>query len=91
MKRKKLIIEIPENMLHACQWHRDKICEITEIERDILIEEVTDGVDAVEMLMDLKNEIMESGNWRSDCEISNDGVKDCLAIIDRHIAEIRGD
>ena len=39
----------------------------------------------------LRTEIMAIGNWRNESEISDNGVKDCLAIIDRHIAEIRGD
>ena len=38
----------------------------------------------------LRSEIMAIGNWRNKSEISDNGVKDCLAIIDRHIAEIRG-
>lgn len=38
----------------------------------------------------LRSEIMAIGKWRKKSEISNTGIKDCLAIIDRHIAEIRG-
>ena len=87
----KLVIDIPGSMQAMCQWHKDGICKLTDIETDMLIDAARHGTDAVEMLKDLKTEIMATGNWSADCEIPNEGVKDCLAIIDRHIAEIRSD
>lgn len=49
------------------------------------------AIKSLEAWEKLRTEIMAIGNWRNESEISDNGVKDCLAIIDRHIAEIRGD
>lgn len=48
------------------------------------------AIQSLEAWEKLRTEIMAIGNWRNESEISDNGVKDCLAIIDRHIAEIRG-
>ena len=49
------------------------------------------AIQSLEAWGKLRTEIMAIGNWRNESEISDNGVKDCLAIIDRHIAEIRGE
>lgn len=55
------------------------------------IEESFDAaIKSLEAWGKLRSEIMAIGNWRNKSEISDNGVKDCLAIIDRHTAEIRG-
>lgn len=87
----KILIDAPGSMQAMCQWHKDGICKLTDIEIDMLIDAVRHGTDAVEMLKDLKAEIMATGNWSADCEIPNEGVKDCLAIINKHMEKLRGD
>lgn len=51
----------------------------------------TMAINSLKAWSNLESEILAIGNWQNENEISDYGVKDCLAIIDRHIAEIRGD
>ncbi len=47
-----------------------------------------------EKLMELENlkaEIMATGNWKSEYEISDRGVIKAVEIIDNHISELKGE
>ena len=57
---------------------------------------VADGLnesrkDIVEELEKIKAEIMSIGNWREITEVSNGYVVECLNIVDKHIAELKGE
>jgi len=67
------------------------ICSKQPFWDDEMQEAIKTSIKSLDAWNKLKSEIMAIGNWRDESEISNDGVKDCLSIIDRHIAEIRGD
>lgn len=45
----------------------------------------------VELLEQIKAEIMATGNWKSKYEISNSGVIKAVDIIDNHISELKGE
>lgn len=78
--------EAKENLIAlAC------MCNSKGIYDDESAEAVKVAIKSLEAWEKLRTEIMAIGNWRNESEISDNGVKDCLAIIDRHIAEIRGD
>jgi len=67
------------------------VCNKQSFWDDEMQEAIKTSIKSLDAWNKLKSEIMAIGNWQSESEISNDGIKDCLAIIDRHIAEIRGD
>lgn len=80
------IPEAKENLIAlAC------MCNSKGIYDDEFDKAVKVAIKSLEAWEKLRTEIMAIGNWRNESEISDNGVKDCLAIIDRHIAEIRGD
>ena len=39
----RIIINIPDNMTAMCRWHKEGICELTNIEVGILVEAVING------------------------------------------------
>ena len=67
------------------------VCNKQSFWDDEMQEAIKTSIKSLEAWGKLRSEIMAIGNWRNKSEISDNGVKDCLAIIDRHIAEIRGD
>jgi len=44
----------------------------------------------IDLLEKVKEEIMSIGNWREISEVPNEYVVECLNIVDRHIAELKG-
>lgn len=98
----KMIIEIPDNMVDMCKWHKDGICELTNIEIDILAEAVVTGtpfskinnkaIRSLEAWGKVKEEIQEKINQ----EIYSDGTPSeyaycydsVLDIITKHLKEV---
>lgn len=74
---------------NICKEHDNSLVDVSIGKEDI--QAFTMAIKSLEAWEKLRTEIMAIGNWRNESEISDNGVKDCLAIIDRHIAEIRGD
>lgn len=46
---------------------------------------------AIEELKKIKAEIMATGNWKSEYEISDRGVIKAVEVIDNHISELKGE
>lgn len=39
----KLVIDLPDNMVKMCGWHKEGICELTDIEVNMLAEAIDKG------------------------------------------------
>lgn len=60
-----VVIKIPKSMKDMCEWHQDGICDLVDIETDILAEAIKNGtvlpkghgrlIDADELIKELKD------------------------------------
>lgn len=39
----KLVIDLPDNMVKMCGWHKEGICELTDLEVNMLAEAIDKG------------------------------------------------
>lgn len=40
----KLVVELGDNTIAMCKWHRDKICDLAKPEIDIVAEAIANGI-----------------------------------------------
>jgi len=84
----KYIIDIPEEVYKRIifykEFHDLSDCVTT-------IKAIENGTPLEEELEKIKAEIMSIGNWREIYEVPNGYVVECLNIIDKHIAELKGE
>ena len=39
----KLVVDLPDNMVKMCGWHKEGICELTDLEVNMLAEAIDNG------------------------------------------------
>lgn len=80
--------EVAEKALDEFTYNGKTIREWVELM--VTVESVVE-VRMVEEFEKIKAEIMVTGNWKSEYEISDSGVIKAVEIIDNHMSELKGE
>ncbi len=88
----RILIDLEENSVAACRWHRDGISELTSIEAGVIAEAVAEGTDIQGLIDMYVHEIEEmTADIKDERHRANNYLSGKVAALNQVIRDLKGE